>query len=172
MKQEERTALTDTELPEGVAVRETKLGLEAWQDFLFDLLYCVTVESAHLQGLTDFSITAHCKQHLQLLYQIHRNMHRGGRATSRQNWNKLHLFLCFPKTYIAEMQKVDWSLDCMHANQRRHICLYSSVSICGPQVNMKMRRGLCDKKRQNLTTVCCISEKWTERSEAATKGGA
>lgn len=85
MKAEIGWLLTDTELSEGGPVGETKLGLEGGQDFHFDLLYCVTAESADLQGLADLSVTAHCKQHLQLLYTIRRNTDNTYHYTSNQN---------------------------------------------------------------------------------------
>lgn len=87
MKTETGLLLTDTKHLEGGAVGETKLGLEAGQDFHFDLLYRVTAESADLQRLADLSVTAHRKQHLQLLYTIHRNMDKIDCYTSSQNLN-------------------------------------------------------------------------------------
>lgn len=73
MKAEIGLLLTNTDLPEVDDIGETKLGLEGGQDFHFDLLDCVTAEGTDLQRLADLSVTAHCEQHLQLLYTIHRN---------------------------------------------------------------------------------------------------
>lgn len=51
------------------AVGEAKLGLEGGEDLLLDLLHRVAAEGADLQGLAHLSVTAHRKQHLQLLRQ-------------------------------------------------------------------------------------------------------
>lgn len=59
--------LTQTEIPEGGAVGEPKLGLKGGEDLLLDLLHRVTAEGLDLQRLAHLSIVAHCKQHLQLL---------------------------------------------------------------------------------------------------------
>lgn len=59
--------LTQTEIPEGGAVGETKLGLKGGEDLLLDLLHRVTAEGLDLQRLAHLSVISHCKQHLQLL---------------------------------------------------------------------------------------------------------
>lgn len=78
---------TDADVPQGGVVRKTELGLESGQDFLFDLLHGVTAESVDLQRLADFSVTAHCKQHLQLLYTAKKH------GQDLLTWHKQHLFM-------------------------------------------------------------------------------
>lgn len=58
---------TYADIPQGNIVGETKLGLEAGQNFLFDLLHCITVEDDDLQRLTHLPVSAHSKQHFELL---------------------------------------------------------------------------------------------------------